>query len=302
MHIESEFPLPELAPWDHPGDEADVRIRLGEVPPFAGMENEMCPLTVLDPCHARICIPGVATFALREGSEFFVDPILPVNSVEFRNSLFGTGLGLLCHQRGIYPIHGSCLQLGDRAVIFSGASGAGKSTLAAALVQRGHRLIADDVCALSKHDGPWFVWPAFPRVKLLPIAHRAIFGGDPPSDTLCLQGKHHICFDSVHSFAAAPTPLDAIYFLEKAEEDEPEGIVDVTGFGCIALLQSQIFCRDMGMRLGRRDELFQVSAQVAAAVPIRRLRRPFKLDRINSAIELLEHAHKAMGSTVAGFL
>ena len=60
MHIESEFPLPELAPWDHPGDEADVRIRLGEVPPFAGMENEMCPLTVLDPCHARICIPGVA--------------------------------------------------------------------------------------------------------------------------------------------------------------------------------------------------------------------------------------------------
>lgn len=287
-HVESEIPLPELREWNEPGMNVDISIRIGETPAFPGMENAPKRFTIQNAGHCRIAIPGVATLGVREGRDVLIDPILPADSVELRNYLYGTGLGLLCHQRGVFPFHGSCLQMGDKAVIFSGKSGAGKSTLAAALTHRGYRLIADDVCVLTRKDGAWVVWPAFPRVKLKSSAFRAIFGNEPSQELIGHLGKHHFRFDTVKSFAHDPVPLGAIYFLEEANGEEPDHIIEVGGLGRIPLLQSQIFRRAMAMRLGLRQSLFQSAAQIAASTPVRRLCRSFDLDRMNAVIEILE--------------
>lgn len=52
--------------------------------------------------------------------------------------------------RGALPIHGSAVNIDGKAVLICGASGAGKSTLTAGLINRGARLISDDLSVLWK--------------------------------------------------------------------------------------------------------------------------------------------------------
>jgi hypothetical protein len=289
--VQSEIPLPELPAWKTPEAAVDVRIRLGTVPPLAEVTASTQRMTTNGAGLCRIEIPEVVTFSVRDGREIVIDPLVSPDSLEVHNFLFGTGLGLLCHQRGVFPLHGSCLQLGGKAVIFSGKSGAGKSTLAAALVNRGHILLADDVCALTRTEQGWQVWPAFPRVKLHPASLQAVLGKQANPSQANLQGKVHFQLEPVRSFALQPVPLDAIYFLRKAEDGEPERIIDLSNLESLASLQNQTFRRGMGVLLGRREFLFQSAAQIAADVPVRQLRRNFDLKRIESSLSILEKAH-----------
>jgi hypothetical protein len=74
---------------------------------------------------------------------------------------------VLCHQRGITPLHASAIDVADGCVAFVGGSGAGKSTLAAALAARGHQVVADDVCFLRLGErGEVQAWPGVVRMRL----------------------------------------------------------------------------------------------------------------------------------------
>jgi hypothetical protein len=290
--VQSEIRLHELTPWEKPDADVDIFIRLGRVPPLEKIAVSKKRLTIDEAGICRLEIPGIVTFSVRDGCEVVVDPLASPDSLEMRSYLFGTGLGLLCHQRGVFPLHGSCLRLGQGAVIFTGNSGAGKSTLAAALTHRGHTLMADDVCALTETDRGWVVWPAFPRVKLVSDSLKAVLGVEPEKDGLSLRGKHHFRFEPVHAFTVEPVPLEAIYFLERAEDAEPDSISEIPGLKRLALLQSQIFRPKAGNLLGCGPFLFRSVTSIAATVPIRQLHRSFDLERIGATVAMLEEAHR----------
>ncbi|MGA2047175.1 MAG: hypothetical protein ABSG96_05755 [Terracidiphilus sp.] len=297
--VRSEIPLMELLPWPATEAAVDVQIGLGQVPPFTGATTSHGRFTLNGAGHCRIEIPGIATFLVREGREIVIDLLVDPDSLELRNYLFGTVLGFLCHQRGVFPLHGSCLRLGESAVIFSGNSGAGKSALAATFAVRGYTLLADDVCVLSEGDGGWVVWPAFPRVKLKSAAHRAIFGVEPERESPSLLGKHHFRFEPVRSFCVKPVPLAAIYFLEKAPLGESESIAEVPGLRRLAMLQNQIFRCRAGFLLGRGPALFASTSRIASVVSIRRLCRSLDFARMDATIAMLEAAHRVPASSVS---
>jgi hypothetical protein len=294
--VQSEICLPELLHWEDPGAPVDIHIRLGEVPPLRKIVASTRRLTVDATGLCRLEIPRAAIFSVRDGREIVVDPLGFRDPFELRNYLFGTGLGLVCHQRRVFPLHGSCIQLGEGAVIISGTSGAGKSTMAAALAHRGHTLLADDVCVLTETVRGWTVWPAFPRVKLLPASLQAIFGVEVKQAALGAREKHHFHFEPVRSFATKPLPLEAIYFLERTQNDEPDSIAEVPGLKRLAMLESQIFRPKAGNLLGRRESLFHSAAGIAATVPIFELRRNFDMKRIGATIAMLEGAHRVPDS------
>ena len=50
-------------------------------------------------------------------------------------------------------IHGALVDVGGVGVLLHGPSGVGKSECALELVSRGHRLVADDVVELERHEG-----------------------------------------------------------------------------------------------------------------------------------------------------
>lgn len=64
-------------------------------------------------------------------------------------SRFMLGLFTRVTARGIYAIHAGAVERDGRAVLFSGRSGAGKTTLALSLLQRGFRLLSDDLAIVE---------------------------------------------------------------------------------------------------------------------------------------------------------
>src|SRR6185437_2825507 len=63
--------------------------------------------------------------------------------------ILGSCTGALLFQRGLIPLHGNTTATKHGAAMFVGKIGAGKSATTMALLRRGHRLVADDISAVS---------------------------------------------------------------------------------------------------------------------------------------------------------
>ncbi len=89
--------------------------------------------------------------------------------------LIGVLLPFALHQRGAWCVHASAIETRDGVVAFMAPRGTGKSTLAAACVQRGCALVADDVVVLrpDAHHGVT-VTPTGLPLRLRADAARAI--------------------------------------------------------------------------------------------------------------------------------
>ena len=55
-----------------------------------------------------------------------VETALADDALEWRASLLGPVLAILCYLRGTLPLHASALRIGERAAAIAGRSGAGK--------------------------------------------------------------------------------------------------------------------------------------------------------------------------------
>src|SRR6202008_4886252 len=101
---------------------------------------------------------------IRGGKEILVDQAPASSPRDVAAYLLGTAFGVLCHQRGIIPLHASAVNVADGRVASAGESGAGKWTLVAALAVRGHQVIADDLFFLRLADtGDVKAWPGVNR-------------------------------------------------------------------------------------------------------------------------------------------
>lgn len=86
------------------------------------------------------------------GKEILVDPAPFLDENVVRLIILGTGFGLLLRQRGKAALHASSVCINDKVVAFVGTTGCGKSSLALASVERGNKLVADDVTALDLNE------------------------------------------------------------------------------------------------------------------------------------------------------
>ena len=292
--VHSEISLPELLPWSGEARDPDVNIRLGEVHELTDARS-IGPRIQLsaDRRACRIAISRVATFLISDGQNVVVQTETKVEPIILRNYLFGSVLGVLCHQRSLFPLHGSCILMGSGAIAFSGKSGAGKSTLVAALARRGHTLLCDDVCAIEISDSGPLVRPAFPRVKLHPSSLHAVglLNQEAMIPGVCDNEKLHFRFEPYRHFTPQTIPLRTIYFLRTAANQEEEGIRELHGVDAIGRLESQIFRRKLGVGMDRTPSLFLDASRIASAVRLCTLTRSFDLSRLEETIEMLEALH-----------
>src|SRR6185437_15564144 len=97
-----------------------------------------------------------------------------------RSYLMGSLFAVLCHQRGLLPLHASAVATGEGAIAFLGSSGAGKSSLAAFLARAGYRVLADDICVIDPTASRYRrVLPVAPWLKLWSATLDAM--GEPSS-------------------------------------------------------------------------------------------------------------------------
>jgi hypothetical protein len=227
-------------------------------------------------------IEGVATYQVRDGRQIIIDPLPGADDALVRLNLLHLAFGMLLHQRGLLALHGSVVAVGRGAVVFLGFSGDGKSTTAAALVRRGHALVADDVAAIQVDttDAPR-VWPAYPQLRLLPDSLASLGG---------TIGKHASSTEKradyrVDQFTTGPLALGRIYVLAYGEENEIQPLR--TAAACGEFLRHS-FVAGILKITGTAPTHFHGCARLAQDVPVARLVRRRSLAELDQLAEMIE--------------
>lgn len=288
--VRSELDLPELAPWTGPDIAPDLVFRFGETPSQLDDVVERTPFVQVG--RDGTCLlthPGVATYHMTGPDEVVMSSNPDASEAEIRLFLLGSVLGYLCHRRGLFPFHASCVSINGRAVAFSGPSGAGKSTTAVSLAKRGHPLLADDITAIdASGPGAPIMYPAFPRLKLWQDSlDSAGIGSEGLERNRPGMSKFH--YRHHEEFAAAATPLAAIFMLQKAGPGLDEQITRLERpVEIISTISSEVFRPRVGKAMGRRPALLAAQAKIASTVPVYRLVRPFDLKAMDGWLEQVE--------------
>jgi hypothetical protein len=261
--VRSEVPLPELSVWAGTDREPDIQIRIGPIcePPLAGVVHDAHGEVAADGTFL-LSEPGVARYRVDQACTVTIEPILDPASSMVRSHLFGTILGVLCHRRGLLPLHASCCLVGGRALIFAGPRDSGKSTLAAMLARRGYPLLADDVTPI--------VWPAPARPMALAGVPCLRLTADA-LDRLAVSPAHALdpaygkmAVPGLAQAARQPAPVGAIFHLTSSTAIAPPGPRPLGRSEAIGALYAACFRGRLAHKMGLGETAFSSIVRLAA--------------------------------------
>jgi hypothetical protein len=155
---------------------AGVRIEAGQTP--ANLDNPTASGVLWQARRGEflIDVPGAARYLVTGGDKVVFEKKPEAPPERAARFLGVAPLAALLYQRGVFACHAAGVATAKGAVLIAGNSGAGKSTLAAALVDRGCRLLADDIAAVEVNAAGWpTVRATESRIVLWPDAVAQIF-------------------------------------------------------------------------------------------------------------------------------
>ena len=108
LNIRSQILLPEIQDAPEPDDRLPrVVVRLaGPAEPCKGAEAPRFEVSGLD---VSFSIPNVAQYRVANGNEIVMTPAPGASMRNVRLYLLGSAFGLLCHQRGLMPLHANAI-------------------------------------------------------------------------------------------------------------------------------------------------------------------------------------------------
>jgi hypothetical protein len=288
FRVRSAVPLPEILPWNGDDRAPDITIRCGSAPPLRDPVGQGGPAQVARDGTCRLQFDSIGHFLMVGGREVIVDPVRKLDAPELHAILLGPVLGVLCHQRRLFPLHAACVRMGDGAIALAGRTGAGKSTLAAALARRGHSLVADDICIVESLDsGRALVRPGFPRLKLWNDALQAL-GISSDGMVRAALGKHKYHFYEPEGFDPSPVALHGIYFLDRSPAARRQEIRPEHGAQAVTAVSKEIYRRPIGFWLGHKVALLTDALRLGTLVPVFRVSVRPDLAQLGRTAERIE--------------
>lgn len=282
--IDSEIELPELHPSTAlAAATPDVTIVRGPL----GVDGSACgeqrgPFLWMSQEAMWLHIPGVARYQVENGNRITVAAEPGVDEASVRLFMHGSAFGALLAQRGRMVLHGNAVQVGDRALVCVGHSGAGKSTLAAALMQRGHDVFADDVVAI---DAQGCALPGLPRIKLWKDAAEQLTV--PTADLSRIRpAAEKFNLPLADAVAVEPVPIRWLYLLQ-THDAQTVKITPVRGVECFKLLQDNLYRARILRAMSPLPEHLALMGRMATRVRIARVERPrhgFAIDALVDAL------------------
>lgn len=276
LTFSSEIELPH---WPAGTGECDASIRWGEVPAALPDSHKVGTVFTGRTGIGLLNYVQVGPILVASGSEIIVSRSAAPDWV--RPVLSGTAVALLLHQRSRLCLHASSVVQDGRAYLIAGSSGAGKSTTAAALVERGATLLADDITAVDiAPNGTLVAYPGLQTLRLntesvaaLPLHSR--------------QPSHRSHHDDKHLIAASgnmsdiAVPIASIAFLRAAGDAPPTSKL-VVGSAGFAAIEKNIFRPRMAKIVSDPRWRFTICTQLANRVPLYELVRPEKAFHLDS--------------------
>jgi len=204
--------------------------------------------------------------------------------------LLGSAWGVLCHQRGLFPLHCSAVACGGDAYAFVARSGGGKSTLAASLSLFGLGHVCDDVaiadtcwrsgvriCGMPKGLKLWqesAEWLGLEtRAPVTSDANIAKYYVDPPS------GPNVETLD-----------LKAIYVLEFAEHSARPRIHELNESTALKEIYRNVYRVEWLGAIGGAGRVLSQAKSIAGSLPVFRFSRSRDLQALHDSSSFLaEH-------------
>jgi hypothetical protein len=290
LGLHSEVAIPELLASGVDGAAPDVLVVRGALPPPAhpsSEPDESWAERTPSGDATRCVFSGVGHYQIEAGRRIVIDPDPAADPAVVRHLLLGPVLAHLLWQRGVFTLHASVLRIAGRIVGFVGVSGEGKSTTAAALTERGHALVCDDVAALVVEERRLRVLPGFPRIRLYADSMLSI--GDTPSAHPEVHPHIDKRSKQVSRFSTDDVWLERLYVLESGADltitplAPPAALMEV--------LKHTYYAHQYAPLYGFPKHLAEAT-RVVERVSTYRLTRPKDLARLAELTERIE-AHAA---------
>lgn len=176
-------------------------------------------------------------------------------------------------------LHASAVTIAGSTFAFLGTQGAGKSSVAAGFLGRGAALVTDDALPLEIRGGEVWAYPSLGVMKLWPqTADGALaLGDDELPELVPGVGKRLLTLDGRYALVSCPSPLAALYVLERYQpapgEHPAVTFRDLTGQQAVATLIAQISWLELLQPVEVAASL-PVYLRLARALPMRVVRYP----------------------------
>lgn len=285
LSLASDLACPELLQVEPAAP--DIVFRLGDVPESLENPADSGARWQTAPGLYLLNLVRVARFLVRDGSEIIIQPRPGVAEDRVRTFLLSACLSVVLHQRRLFAVHCSGVHTGSGAVLFSGNSGMGKSSLVSAFLERGYKILADDMLALSfDEQGRVMALPGFPQVKLWADSARALGRSTEGLRRVTPEHERFVA-PEVERFDPTPAPLRAIYFLRV--HNKPEFVLEpLAHTPRFNALLDHTWQKLTLPGLGLREWHFLTGARIASRVYAARLTRPQEPLDILQAADLVE--------------
>ena len=261
FRLRSPFALSEL-PQAPGGGPADAQVRLARVPESLPGGRLAEPGIEVAGRDCLIVAPSVRLL-VSGGERIDIEPARGTTEADVRAFLLGSALGVLCHQRGLLPLHASAVADASGVVAFAGEFGAGKSTLAADLGRLGRTVLCDDLCVVEVEDDQRpRVLGGVSRLKLRPDSLR-LLGEDPARLAPVGAGVGKFGLPIAASGAGGcETPLRRIFLLRPPGEGPPD-LRRLRGPEAAAAVFAQVYRWRTAAALGLAGRVLDQAARLA---------------------------------------
>jgi hypothetical protein len=293
LRVRSELPLDELFEAAPDSGDADVDVRIGSIPRDDGEDGKSGYSLV--GTAALLAVRDVGRYWIDGGREIVVEPAPGTSERNLRLFLLGSAFGALLHQRGLLPLHANAIEFEGRAVAFMGHSGAGKSTMAAWFLDRGHRVLADDVCVVTfDGEGRPIAHGGIPRLRLWREAIEA-------SGRTAADYEH--AFDAMDKYNVPtprrsdrePLPLSHIYLLRRAPDGAAAPAIErLLGVEAVDGLVANTYRGGFLKKTGGTGRHLSQCLSVVARAPVFRAERLWGYDAFEEQAAMIEDHVRAV--------
>ena len=300
LTVVSDMVLPGVI--ESPHGTPDVQLRRGPVPDRLAAPVVSGPGWEFDGANFLLRLPGIGRLVARDGRHLEIEADAGADLQDLLVFALGTGIGALLYQRGVTVLHASAVADGPLALAFCGPSGIGKSTLAAALCNAGCRFVSDDVLAvrLDAANRPT-VSPDARQLKLFESGLSALGLSDRRHGAVRRKiEKYYV--EPPSQPATGAVALRAIYVLSSNDQLDDPQIEPIERLNAALALQRNGYRPRLAAAMARVGNPVAVTAAILRHVPVYRLTRPTRLERLPRVAEMLKRHWRSLGVKAADAL
>lgn len=270
LTIRSDIALDKLNAAE-PGA-SDLHITLGTTPdrldnPTLTMGNWM---TAAD--QLLLTVPGIVRLLVTDGNRIVATPQPGASERDLQAFILSSGFGAILQQRGLHTQHASGIEVNGGAVLFTGKSGMGKSTIAGEMIHRGHRMVTDDIAAITiAPDGTPTVRPAWPGLRLWPDSARAAHF--PATAAMAVRPDLEKAIFPAPDFCKSPLPVTHMFVLTR-HADPVVKVTPLVAGDRVAAFAKNTFRKKFMRGMGHAATQFKSTVALARQVNVAEIARP----------------------------